>query len=147
MGAVYRHTIDGVLRRSHLDSAYITYFAVTVIGAIADKTALYDDAMGLRRNHKVSTLIRHATTKQCGVGRIEDGNVGVCHGLSLLVDNASRQVTVCLVDTLHEDIPGLRVACIDNHADGIEAYHLLDGIGQRLAADGSGDAEILQFVV
>ena len=33
------------------------------------------------------------------------------------------------------------------HADGVEAYHLLDGIGQLLILDGGGDAEVLQFVV
>ena len=32
-------------------------------------------------------------------------------------------------------------------ADGIEAYHLTDGIGYSLATNGGGDAEILQLVV
>ena len=65
----------------------------------------------------------------------------------MFVDDGSRQVAVGLVGTLHEDFLFLRIACIDGHADGIEAYHLLNGIGQRLAADGGGDTEVLQFVV
>ena len=32
-------------------------------------------------------------------------------------------------------------------ADGIEAYHLTDGIGHGLATNGGSDAEVLQFVV
>ena len=36
---------------------------------------------------------------------------------------------------------------LNSHVDGIEAYHLADGIGNRLTVDGSGDTEVLQFVV
>ena len=39
------------------------------------------------------------------------------------------------------------VVGLHGHADGIETYHLLDGIGQQLAVDRGGDAEVLQFVV
>ena len=46
--------------------------------------------------------------------------------------------------TLHID---LAVIGLHGHADGIEADHLLDGIGQTLVLDGGGDAEVLQFVV
>lgn len=56
----------------------------------------------------------------------------------------SRQVAVGLLGTFHIDFV---VIGLHGHADGVEAYHLLDGIGQRLAADGGSDAEVLQFVV
>ncbi len=36
---------------------------------------------------------------------------------------------------------------VDAHADGIEAYHLTDGIGHGLAMNRGGDVEVLQFVV
>ncbi|GJG28402.1 hypothetical protein PRRU23_21020 [Segatella bryantii] len=62
----------------------------------------------------------------------------------MLVDDGARQVAVGLVGTLHIDFS---VVGLHGHADGIETYHLLDGIGQTLVLDGGGDAEVLQFVV
>ena len=98
-------------------------------------------------NGEVAALVGNSTTKQRGVSRIEDSNIGVCQWLALFVDNGSCQVAVGLVGTLNEDFLFLRVTFINYHADGIKAYHLLDGIGKRLAMDGSGDAKVLQFVV
>ena len=46
--------------------------------------------------------------------------------------------------TLHIDFV---VLGFHGHANWIEAYHLLDGIGQFLILDGGCDAEVLQFVV
>ena len=81
---------------------------------------------------------------QRGVGRIEDGNVGVCHRLSLLVDDGARQMAVGLVGTLHIDFV---VIGFHGHANWIEAYHLLDGIGQGFTGYGGCDTEVLQLVV
>ena len=69
-------------------------------------------------------------------------NIGVGHGLAVFVDDGTRQMTLGLVGTLHSDFP-VRYA----HTYGIEAYHLADGIGNSLATNGGGDAEVLQFVV
>ena len=65
----------------------------------------------------------------------------------MFVDDGACQVAVGFVGTLHENLHSLRVACINSHADRIEANHLLDGVGQRFPSNGSGDAEVLQFVV
>ena len=51
---------------------------------------------------------------------------------------------VGFVGTLHIDFV---VIGFYGHADWVEAYHLLDGIGQFLVLDGGCDAEVLQFVV
>ena len=75
------------------------------------------------------------------------GDVGIGEGQSVLVDDSARQVAVGLVGTLNENLLTLRTALVYNHVDGIEAYHLLDGFGQRLATDGGGDAEIFELVV
>ena len=53
-------------------------------------------------------------------------------------------MAICLVGTLHIDFS---VVGLHGHADGVEAYHLLDGIGQFLVLDGGCDAEVLQLVV
>ena len=71
-------------------------------------------------------------------------NIGVRNGLAVLVNDGARQVTVCLMGTLHIDFA---VILFRRHADGIEADHLPDGIRYRLAPDGCGDAEVFQFVV
>ena len=98
-------------------------------------------------NSKVSALIRYTTTEQRGVSRIKDSNVCVRHRLALFVNDGARQVSVGLVGALHEDLLCISVVLVNGHANRIEAYHLLDGIGQRLTADGGGDAEVLQFVI
>ena len=146
MGAFYRHTINRILSRSHLNSSYITYFAAMIIGTIADKTALYDDAVSLRRNHKVAALIRHTATKLCRVDRIEDCNVGVGQRLPLFVNNDSHQVTVCLLYALHKNLFPVFIGT-GSDADGIETDHLLDGFRQVFVLDSSSDTKVLQFVV
>ena len=69
-------------------------------------------------------------------------NIGVGHGLAVFVDDGTRQMTLGLVGTLHSDFP-VRYA----HTYGIETYHLADGIGNSLATNGGGDAEVFQFIV
>ena len=147
MCAFHSNTVYSVFSRFHLNCTYIADFATAVVGAIADKTTLYDDTMRLSRDHKITALIRDTTTNQRGVCRIENSDIGVCHRLALLVDDVACQVTVGLVGTFHKDLLFVWVACVNGHADGIEAYHLQDGIGQSFAVDGSGDAEVLQFIV
>ena len=44
-------------------------------------------------------------------------------------------------------LAGIGYPRLNGHADGIEAYHLADGIGHGLAVYRSGDAEVLQFIV
>ena len=62
----------------------------------------------------------------------------------MLINDGSHQVAVGLVGTLHVDFV---VIGLHGHANWIEAYHLLDGIGQLLILDGDRDAKVLQFVV
>lgn len=58
--------------------------------------------MLLIRNSEIPAFIRYSTTKQRGVGRIEDGDVGIGYRLALFVDNGTRQTTVSFVATLNE---------------------------------------------
>ena len=95
-------------------------------------------------NGEVTALVRHTTAKEGAVCRIENSYIGIAHGLILFVNDGACQVAVGLVGTLHIDFV---VIGFHGHADGVEAYHLLDGIGQTLVFDGGGDAEVLQFVV
>ena len=95
-------------------------------------------------NGEAATLVRHATAKQGAVDRIKNSYIGIAQGLTLFVDDGSRQVAVGLVGTLHIDFMVVGLHC---HADRVESYHLLDGIGQFLFLDGGCDAEVLQFVV
>ena len=64
-GTLYCHTVDDILSRPHLDCAYITSLAISIVGAIADKTALHDDMVGLSRNHEATALITDASCEKC----------------------------------------------------------------------------------
>ena len=75
---------------------------------------------------EIAALIGYATVEQRGVGWIEKGDVGVGHGIALLVDDGALVACVGLLYTLYENLlPALVIACRD--ADGIESYHLSDG--------------------
>ena len=67
-------------------------------------------------------------------------------GLALLVDDGARQAAGGLVGTLHENLTSVLIGARSD-ADGIEAYHLLNGFRQVFVLDISGDTEVLQFVV
>ena len=60
----------------------------------------------------------------------------------MLVNDSSFVSRGCLLRAFHDDFPVL-----NGHADGIETYHLTDGVGHGLAVYRSGDVEVLQFVV
>ena len=102
--------------------------------------------MLLIRNGEIPAFIRYSTTKQRGVGRIEDGDVGIGYRLALLVYDSTRQMTVGFVGTLNEYLFSVLI-CTRGDTDGVEANHLLDGFGQTFVLDSSCDAEVLQFVV
>ena len=70
-------------------------------------------------------------------------NIGVGHGLAVLVDDGARQMALGLVGTLHIDFA---LATLHD-ADGIEANDLHDGLRDRLVLDAGGHAEVLQFVI
>ena len=99
------------------------------------------------RNSEVTALVADSTTEQRGVSGIEDSDISVCHRHAPFVNDGACQMAVSLMGTLHEDFLFFWIARVDNHADWIEAYHLLYSIRQCFAVDGSCDAEILQFVV
>ena len=56
-------------------------------------------------------------------------------------------MSVSLVGTFNEDFLSFRIAIVDNHADRIKAYHLLNGFGKCLSIDSGSNSEILQLVV
>ena len=73
-------------------------------------------------------------------------NIGVCNGLTCLVDNGTLIAGFCFLYALHENLPSVFIgACSD--ADGIKADHLLNGFRQVLVLYSCSDTEILQFVV
>ena len=81
--------------------------------------------------------------------RRKQGDVGVGHGLTLLVDDSTLVAEGRLLRTLDYDflLAGICNTRLNGHADGIKTYHLTDSIGHGLAMYRSGDAEVLQFVV
>ena len=93
-------------------------------------------------NDKETAFIRYSTSNQRGILRRKQGDVGVDYGLALLVDDSTLVAVGGFLRTLDGDF-----CAVDAHADGIEAYHLTDGIGHGLATNGGSDAEVLQFVV
>ena len=131
----------------HPDGSHFGLLAESVEGLVTDVCDAYKHLLLLYGDGEVAALVRHATAKQQGVGRIEHGDIGVRHRVSLFVYDVASQPAVGLVDALHEDLLTVGVAVIHRHADRIEAYHLLNGIRQRLATDGGGDAEVLQLVI
>ena len=73
-------------------------------------------------------------------------NIGVCNGLTCLVDNGTLIAGFCFLYALHENLPSVFIgACSD--ADGIKADYLLNGFRQVLVLYSCSDTEVLQFVV
>ena len=140
----HRYSFQCVVVHLHPYDSHFRLAANLIDGLVTDVGNAGKDFRLFVWNGEVAALVRHTTTKQRGVGRIEDSNVGICHWLALFIDDGARQVAVGLVDTLHIDFS---VVGLHGHANGIEAYHLLDGIWQFLVLDGSSNAEVLQFVV
>ena len=70
-------------------------------------------------------------------------NIGVGHGLAVLVDDGARQMTFSLMGTLHIDFPFATLY----DTDGIEAYKLDDGIRNRLTLHMCCYPEVFQIVV
>ena len=93
-------------------------------------------------NYKDTALIGYTATKKCAVSRVENRNVSVCNGLALFIYDGTRQMEVGLVDALHGNHT---IGLGDAH--GIEAYYLMDSIGQGGAMKRGGDTEIFKFVV
>ena len=70
-------------------------------------------------------------------------NIGVGHGLAVLVNDSARQMALGLVGTLDVDF----ALATFHDADGIETNDLHDGLRDRLVLDAGGHTEVLQFVV
>ena len=140
----HRYTFQCVVVHLHPYDSHFRLAANLIDGLVTDVGDAGKDFRLFVWNGEVAAFVRYTATKQRGVGRIEDSNVGICHWLALFIDDGARQVAVGLVDTLHIDFS---VVGLHGHADRVEAYHLLDGIGQFLVLDGGCDAEVLQFVV
>ena len=70
-------------------------------------------------------------------------NIGIRHGLAILINDTSYEMTFSLMGAFHIDVflPTL------NNTDRIEASDLHNGIGNRFALDVGRNAEFLQFVV
>ena len=109
---------------------------------------------GLAGDDEIAGRCGHATIDERGVARAEHGDVDKLHGLSLLVDDAARELMVFLLYALHEDHVGQQVPlavltfALDHfHSDGVEADDLTDGVGYALLAHVSGDLEVLKIVV
>ena len=113
---------------------------------VADIGDAGNDIWLINGNNKNTTPVRNATTKEGAVSRIENGNIGVCNGLALLINDSARQMEVGLMDALHENLLSVLFGARSD-ADGIKANHLLNGFGQVLAFDISGDTEVFQFVI
>ena len=94
------------------------------------------------RNDEETAFVRHAAGNQRGVTGREQSDVSVGYGLPLFVDDGALVAVCGFLRTLDGDF-----CAVDAHADGIEAYHLADGIGHGLTTNGGGDAEVLQLVV
>ena len=116
----------------HLQS-YCSHFWLTtypVYGLVADVRDAGKDGGLIVWNGEIAAFVTDSTTKQRGVYGIEDGNIGIRYGLALLVNNGASQMVVGFVGTLNVNFA---VIGLHSHADGIEAYHLLDGIGHGFA--------------
>ena len=117
----YGYAFQGIVIHLHPYCSHLRLFTYLVDGLVADVGDAGKDFVLLVWNGKVAALVRYATCDECGVSRIEDGDVGVRYGLILFVDDGARQVAIGLVRTLHIDFVVFR---FHNHTNGIEAYHL-----------------------
>ena len=70
-------------------------------------------------------------------------NIGIGHGLAVLVDDGASQMALSFMGTLHIDFAFTTLYDLD----GIETNDLHDGLSDRLVLDAGGHAEVLQFVV
>ena len=110
---------------------------------VADIGDAGNDIWLINGNNKNTTPVRNATTKEGAVSRIKNGNICVCNGLTLLVDNSASQMAISLVSTFHIN---LTVPTLDN-TDRIKANNLYYGIGNRLVLQMGCYAEVFKFIV
>ena len=144
---LHHHAVYGVVVWTQADGSDVLFVAQPEDGFIADIRDAGENHRLLYGDGEIAAGVGHSAAEQRRVFGIEHGDIGEGDGLSLLVGHVSYEVAVGLVRTLHEYLMRHRVACVNGHADGIEAYHLLYGVGQRLVLNICRHAEILQFVI
>ena len=70
-------------------------------------------------------------------------NIGVGHGLAVLVDDGARQMAIGLMGTFHINLMFSTLY----HTDRIETNNLQDGIRDGLVLYMSGYSEVFKFIV
>ena len=140
--AFHRHPLQRLCFWLHPYCAKFGVVTLLVNRLVADKRYSCKDWFLFAGDDKETAFVRHAAGDECGVLWREQGDVGVGHGLAVGVYDGALVAVGGFLRTLDGDF-----CAVDAHADGIEAYHLTDGIGNGLATNGGSDAEVLQFVV
>ena len=141
--AFHRHAFQCIVIWLHSDCSYFWLFTYLVDGFVSYVGDTGEDPRLFVGDGEIAALIGDTAAEQRRVLGREQGNVGVCHGLSCLVDDGARQVAVGLVGAFHVDL-ALAVLC---HSDGIEPHKLLYGVGDGCVVHCGRHAEVLQFVV
>ena len=92
---------------------------------------------------ETAALVGHTAAHHRRVGWVKQGDVSIGQRQVVLVNHHALEVMLGLVNALHIDLALLALG----HADGIETYHLADGLGNWFVLDVGGNREILQFIV
>ena len=140
--AFHDDVLQGIVVPLEADGAHVLLGAEAIDGLIADETDAGEHFALLVGYDELSRLIADSTREKNGVSRVEDGDIGVGHGLALFVDEGARQVALGFVSTLHEVL-----VAISDDANGIEAYHFRQGIAEAEALETASDGEVLQVVI
>ena len=111
-------------------------------GAVAHTAYTDDGTVGLAGNDEEAVLIGNAASDEGRVGGRQQGYVGKLYGLAVAVYHMARHLGGSLLRTLyHDDI------AYDLHADGVETYEPLDGVGHAEVLYMLSYAEVLELVV
>ncbi len=127
----------------HFDGADVVSGAQAMLGFVTDVGDAGDDFAVIVGDDETTTLVGHTAAHHRRVGGVEQGDVGIRQRQVVLVHHHALEVVLGLVNALHIDLALFTLG----HLDGIETYHLADGLGNWFVLDMGGYREILQFVV
>ena len=138
-----RDTTQVVVFHLHADGADITDSHHPLDGLISYATDSHPCLLCPAGYHKVASLIAHATTYVCGIGRWKEGDVSVGNGLAVWTYESPYQFRAVFLHTLHEYL-----MVFGRYTDGVETTYIAHCIRQGAPSPNRlGDSEILQFVI